>query len=97
MSGSVEQNRKMIVGDGSKNGSTHLCIVDVMDLVENNKLDITNEVCAFVKHASEDFCGHDQTVCLWIDLNVSGQDPDRARTEGLLEVPEFLVGERLDR
>ena len=97
MLGVVEQNGTMIVGDGSKSMSTHLCIVDVMDLVENNELDVANQVCAFVKHASEDFRGHDQTAGLWVDLNVPGQDPDSARTEGLLEVPEFLVGERLDR
>jgi len=67
-----------------------------MDLVENYKLHVSDEIRTLVKHTPENLGCHDQTVCLRVDLDVSGENPNRSRTKGLLEVPEFLVRERLD-
>lgn len=53
--------------------SSHLGIVYIVNLVENDKFDITNQISAFVEHASKNFCRHDQTVRFWIDLNVAGK------------------------
>ena len=81
---------------GAENTSTCLRIVNIMDLIENDEFDISDEVRSLVKHTSENLCGHNQTIRLRVDLDIPGQDPDGVRTEGLLEVPEFLVGKSLD-
>lgn len=75
----------------------YLCIVYIMHFIENNKFNISNQVCAFIEHASKNFSRHDQATCFWVDLNVARQNADRITTESLLEVPEFLVRQSLDR
>ena len=81
-----------------KGGKTFTClsIIDIMNLVENDEFNISDEIRTLVEHASENFRGHNQTVRLGVDLDISSQDPNGVRTEGLLEVPEFLVRKSLD-
>lgn len=96
---SGKQKRKTIVGEAGLREiclPTYLCVVDVMHLIENDKFDVTDKIRTLVKHAPEDLRGHDQAVCLGVDLDISGQDPNRVRTESLFEIPEFLVRKRLD-
>ena len=62
-----------------------------MYFVEYDKLDVPNEVRAFVKHTSQDLRGHDEAVSFRIDLNIAGQDTNRGGTECLFEVSVFLV------
>lgn len=71
-----EQNRQTIAGEGGEgeNTFTHLCIVDVMHLVENNEFDVTDEVRTLVKHAPENLGSHDQAACLRVDLDIACQD-----------------------
>ena len=68
-----------------------------MHFVENDELDVTDEIRTLVKHTSEDFRSHDQTIRLGVDLHISSKDANGARTESLFEVSEFLVRECLDR
>lgn len=43
----------------------------------------------------EDFCGHDEAGGFWMQLNIPSQQPNVP--EGVLEIPELLVGKRFDR
>jgi hypothetical protein len=47
-----------------------------------------------VEHRAEDFCCHDETIRVRLDLDVAGQKPD---VKLFTEVPELLVTNRLDR
>ena len=76
---------------------THFCVVHIVDLVKDNKLDVTNKVSALVKHASQNLRGHDEAIGFWIDLDVSRQYAYRGGAKRLLEVAVLLVRERLDR
>jgi hypothetical protein len=79
-----------------------------VDLVEDNKLDITDKIRALVEHASQDLCrhlvvslcarytAHNQTAALGIDLDISGKNTNSGGVEGSLEVAELLVRQRLD-
>jgi hypothetical protein len=55
-----------------ENTSTDLRIIDIMNLVKNHKLNVSDEVSALVKHASENLGRHDQAARLRVDLDVSG-------------------------
>lgn len=77
--------------------SSHLGVVHVVHLIENDKLDVPDEVCALVEHAAQDLRGHDEAIRLRVDLDVAGEDADRSGSKGRLEVAVFLVGQRLDR
>ena len=79
------------------NTFTCLRVVDIMDLIENHELDVSDEVRTFVKHAPQNLRGHDQAIRFRVDLDISSQDPDGVRTEGQLKVPKFLVRKCLDR
>lgn len=70
---------------------TALGIIHIVNLVENHKLDIANQVGSLVKHASQDFGCHDETASLGIDLDIACQDTDSGRVECLLKVSELLV------
>jgi hypothetical protein len=52
----------------------HLCVIHVVNFVKDDKLHVSNEICTLVEHATKDLCGHDETVCLGVDLHVAGED-----------------------
>lgn len=72
--------------------STYLCIVDIVHFVENDELDVADKVCSFVQHTSQNFCRHDQTIRLRVDLHVSCENADRRSTKRGLKVSVLLVG-----
>ena len=51
--------------------STHLRIIDIVNFVEDDKLDITDEVGSLVEHAAQNFRGHNEAACLRVDLDVA--------------------------
>ena len=67
-----------------------------MNFVEDDELDVTNQVGAFVQHTSKNFSRHNEAAGLRIYLHISGQDSDGGCGKCLLEIPELLVGQRLD-
>ena len=75
---------------------THFCVVDVVNLVKYDKFHVPNKVCAFVQHTTQNFCRHNETACLGIDLNIACQDSYRRGRKGEFEVPELLIGKRLN-
>ncbi len=72
-----------------------LKVVDVMYLVKDDKLDISNEISSAVEHTPQNLGGHDQTAGFRVDLDVASQDTDFVKLQP--EVPELLVAQRLDR
>ena len=81
---------------------THLCIIDVVYFIKDDKFDISNEICAFVKHTPQNFRRHDQTGGLRVDLYITCQNTNsggggRGTREGRFEVAEFLVRQGFDR
>ena len=81
---------------------THLGIIDVVYFIKDDKLDISDEICAFVKHTPQNFRGHDQTWGLRVNLYIACQNSNSGRggrgaREGRFEVAEFLVRESFDR
>ena len=82
--------------------TTHLGIIDVVYFIKDDKLDVSDEIRAFVKHTPQNLRGHDQTRGLRVNLYITCQDTDsggggRGAREGRFEVAEFLVREGLDR
>ena len=77
--------------------AAYLCIVDIMHFVEDDELDVSDEISAFVEHTAQNLSRHDQAVGFWIDLDVARQDANRRGAECLLEVAVLLVGQCLDR
>ena len=74
----------------------YLSIVDIVYLIEDDKLHIANEVRAFVKHAAQNLGRHDEAVRLWIDLYIAREDAHGGRRECLFEVAVLLVRECLN-
>lgn len=58
---------------------TYLCVINIMHLVEDDELHITNQICALVQHAAQNFGCHNKTVGFWVDLDISGENSDRGR------------------
>ena len=71
-----------------------LRIVDVMDLVEDDEFDVSDQVSSTVEHTSQDLGCHDQTACFRSYLYVSSQDTNIVELSP--EVSELLVAEGFD-
>ena len=83
------QNRRISIPTTATT-KRYVPIIDVVDLIEDNPLEVTDNVTSVVKHRPQNFCSHDEAGGFLIDLNVS-----RDKTyvlEGRLKVPEFLIG-----
>jgi hypothetical protein len=75
----LNKTGKKIVGESTQEKRnkyvrthTHLCIIDIMNLVENHELHVSDEVRTLVKHAPENLGSHDQAVRLRVDLDIPG-------------------------
>ena len=71
--------------------TTYLRVVDVVYLIEDHELDVTDKISTFVEHASEYLRSHNKAVGLGINLYISGQDANRIGGECLLEISELLI------
>ncbi len=75
---------------------TYLCVIDVVNFIEDNKFYVSYQIGSFVKHASQNFSRHYEATSFRVDLNVPCQDTNRLRRESLFEISEFLVRKCLD-
>jgi hypothetical protein len=53
-----------------------LGIIDVMHLIKDDPLDVTDDVSALVEHRAQDLRRHDQAGRLGLDADIAGQEPD---------------------
>lgn len=70
---------------------TNFRIIHIMYFVKNHKLDITDQISALIKHASQYFRCHDQTIGFRVDLDVASQYTHRVRRKCLLKITELLI------
>ena len=70
-------------------------ISHVMNLVEDDPTNLAHDLAAAVQHRAKHLRGHDETRRALVDDGVAGHQAHVA--ELVLELPELLVGERLER
>jgi hypothetical protein len=58
---------------------TSLLVIDVMHLIENDPLNVSDHLCAAIEIVPQDFSGHDHATRLGIHTHVSRDDPDRVK------------------
>ena len=54
----------------------HLCIIDIVNFVEYDEFYISNQICSFVQHTTENFSCHHEARSFRIYLHISGEDAD---------------------
>ena len=70
-------------------------IVYVMNFVENDPFQVSDDIASVVQHRPKNLGGHNQARGFLVDLYVAR---DEAHVlECRLEVAKFLIGERLNR
>mmetsp|Transcript_150019 Transcript_150019/g.482134 ORF Transcript_150019/g.482134 Transcript_150019/m.482134 type:complete len:328 (+) Transcript_150019:2680-3663(+) len=75
-----------------------ICVVDVVDLVEDHPLHAVEALVAPIEHGSQDLRGHDDDTGVRVHRHISRDDADSAHAlETLTELAELLVGQGLDR
>lgn len=50
---------------------SHLSVIDVVNFIEDDVGQIIYDLALFVQHGAQDFCGHDETASLWVELKVT--------------------------
>ena len=77
-----------------------LGVVHVMTLIQHHGFHVRQGVVVLIRlgveHVAEDLCGHHNDGSLTIDAEVSGHQTDVVLAVGLPEIPQFLVGQRLE-
>lgn len=72
-----------------------MCIIHVMDLVEDHPLQINKSLRSSVEHGPQDLCSHDETRGLRRYLNITCDQTNVVKSR--LELAELLVGQGLNR
>ena len=80
---------------------SHLCIIDIVHLVKDNPLYVSDNVCALVQHAAQDLCRHDQARSLRLDADISGEKPNLEGQDLFVSLSQgkkgqLFAGQRLD-
>jgi hypothetical protein len=68
-----------------------------MNLVENDKLNVSYEIGSLVQHTPQDLGCHDKATRLGVDLNITREDAHAGGRKCGFEVAEFLIRECLYR
>jgi hypothetical protein len=72
-------------------------VLEVVDLVHDHDIEVLEGGAPLVQHVPEHLRGHDHDGGLAVDRVVAGQEPHAAGSVLGHEIPELLVGQRLER
>lgn len=75
-------------------GSTHLWIINVVNLIKYDILKIADHFTTTVQHGAENFCGHNQTLSSLVDLEISSNKTHISKS--FFEVTVLLIWECLN-